>query len=182
MEIVINWQLWAMRKTTMTLNVISLLTCSQTYEQTSIIMYPMYQRHFMVLHATYHLLKIICIRVDSHGSRNVQTGQTCSNLSTQTVWSCKVSVQSVNRISGLPTPKKVSWLPKKLESPTPVSTNLPFHKYPTSAKHPPLRIGRKPTFNVHTKQFLGHAGCLIEVWKVQFNRLHLFTSSNFAQI
>ena len=83
----------------MTLNVISLLTCSQTYEQTSIIMYPMYQRHFMVLHATYHLLKIICIRVDSHGSRNVQTGQTCSNLSTQTVWSCKVSVQSVNRIS-----------------------------------------------------------------------------------
>ena len=97
-----------MRKTTMTLNVISLLTCSQTYEQTSIIMYPMYQRHFMVLHATYHLLKIICIRVDSHGSRNVQTGQTCSNLSTQTVWSCKVSVQSVNRISGLPTPKKVS--------------------------------------------------------------------------
>ena len=54
-------------------------------------------------------------------------------------------------------------LPTKLESPTPVSTNLPFHKYPTSAKHPPLRIGRKPTFNVHTKQFLGHAGCLIEV-------------------
>ena len=39
----------------------------------------------------------------------------------------------------------------------------PFHTYPTSAKHPPLRIGRKPTFNVHTKQFLGHAGCLIEV-------------------
>ena len=131
----------------------------------------------------YDMQHVVCssnVLLNSLGSSTVWTGQTCSNLSTQTGWNWKVFVQSVETESELPTWKKESCQRsqshlhgKRCQQSRSRQHRFPqisfSHKLDVSQTSPLRTVAENLLFNIdpfsqQTVFSSGHAGSL-KVWK-----------------